>query len=107
MLRLLQKMIWADSDGHAHHAGHGDDAHGGGHGEEHGAEHHLFDLNLREIGTLGFLMFFVFWVGFNPKPLLNMMDSSVNHLLQQVETGVQKGSLDKVGQVVRVKAESR
>ena len=62
-------------------------------------------LNLREIGTLGFLMFFVFWVGFNPKPLLNMMDSSVDHLLQQVETGVQKGSL--VNQVVRVKTEGR
>jgi NADH-quinone oxidoreductase subunit M len=105
MLRLLQKMIWADSDGHAHHAGHGDDAHGGGHGEAHGAAHHLFDLNLREIGTLGFLMFFVFWVGFNPKPLLSMMDSSVDHLLQQVETGVQKGSL--VNQVVRVKTEGR
>jgi NADH-quinone oxidoreductase subunit M len=105
MLRLLQKMIWADSDGHAHHADHGDDAHGGGHGEAHGAAHHLFDLNLREIGTLGFLMFFVFWVGFNPKPLLSMMDSSVDHLLQQVETGVQKGSL--VNQVVRVKTEGR
>lgn len=105
MLRLLQKMIWADSDGHAHHAGHGDDAHGKAHGEGHGAAHHLFDLNLREIGTLGFLMFFVFWVGFNPKPLLNMMDSSVDHLLQQVETGLQKGSL--VNQVVRVKTEGR
>jgi NADH-quinone oxidoreductase subunit M len=96
MLRLLQKMIWSDSDGHAHHADHGD---------AHGAAHHLFDLNLREIGTLGFLMFFVFWVGFNPKPLLSMMDSSVDHLLQQVETGMQKGSL--VNQVVPVKSVSR
>ncbi|UFS69790.1 NADH-quinone oxidoreductase subunit M [Geomonas sp. RF6] len=93
MLNLLQKMVWANSDGHAH--GHGDhgDAHGDAHGAhgdahgDHGHARHLWDCNLREIGTLSFLLFFVFWVGFNPKPLLNMMDTSVNHLLQQVETG--------------------
>jgi len=92
MLNLLQKMVWANSDGHAHH-GHGDEH--GGHGDAHAADahghgghgRHLWDCNLREIGTLSFLLFFVFWVGFNPKPLLNMMDTSVNHLIQQVETG--------------------
>lgn len=81
MLRLVQKMVWADSDGHAHHDH--DEAHGdGGH-------HALFDLNMREIGTLVFLLCFVFWIGLNPKPLLDVMDASVVHLLQQVSDGVQ------------------
>ena len=79
MLRLLQRMVWADSDGHGHH---GEDE-----GEE-GGHHVLRDLNLREIGTLSFLVIFVFWIGFYPAPLLNVMDASVAHLLQQVEAGM-------------------
>ncbi len=70
MLRLVQKMVWADSDGHGHH----DDDH-----------HVLKDLNLREFVTLSFLTFFIFWIGLNPKPILNVMDKSVDHLVQQVE----------------------
>ncbi len=75
MLRLVQKMVWADSDGHGHHGDHVDDSHA------------LKDMNLREIVTLSFLVFFVFWIGLNPKPILNVMDKSVNHLVQQVEDG--------------------
>jgi NADH-quinone oxidoreductase subunit M len=86
MLRLLQKVVWNTSDGHAHH---GDDhGHGESHGEAHGDGHALADLNLREIGTLAFLTFFVFWIGFYPKPLLGMMDVSVDHLIKQVNAGV-------------------
>lgn len=70
MLRLLQKMVWDDSDGH-HHA------------DERG----LFDCNLREIGQLVFLTGFVFWIGLHPQPLLEMMDTTVVHLIDQVEAG--------------------
>jgi NADH-quinone oxidoreductase subunit M len=74
MLRLLQKMIWDRSTGHADH-------HGNSHGGEHGA---LRDLDGREAATLAFLTFFVLWIGFYPAPLLNMMDSTVSHLVGQV-----------------------
>lgn len=77
MLRLLQSMVWADSDGHGHHPK-----------EEEGGRRALRDLNLREIGTLSFLVIFVFWIGFYPTPLLNIMDASVAHLLHQVEGGM-------------------
>ena len=86
MLRLLQKMVWDDSDGHAHHhdEGHGHgDSHG--HGDDHG--HALKDCNAREILQLAFLTIFVFWIGLHPTPLLEMMDSSIAHLTQQVEAG--------------------
>jgi NADH-quinone oxidoreductase subunit M len=71
MLRLVQKMVWADSDGHMHH----------------GEKSHLFDLNFRETATLAFLTVFVFWIGLNPEPFLKVMDSSTTHLLQQLESG--------------------
>ncbi|MGC9519247.1 MAG: complex I subunit 4 family protein [Desulfuromonadaceae bacterium] len=72
MLRLLQKMVWDDSDGHAHH---GDDS------------HHIADCNAREIAQLAFLTFFVFWIGLHPTPLLDVMDTSVAHLIDQVDAG--------------------
>jgi len=78
MLRLLQKMIWDDSDGHAHH-GHDD------HGE--GESHALFDCNAREFIQLAFLTIFVFWIGLHPTPLLDMMDTSVTHLIHQIDVG--------------------
>ncbi len=76
MLRLVQKMVWADSDGHAHP-------------DEEGS-HTLTDMNLREIVTLSFLLFFVFWIGLNPKPVLNVMDKSVAHLVEHVEKAKQE-----------------
>lgn len=81
MLRLMQKMVWDDSDGHAHH---GDD-HGEDHG--HGGSHSLFDCNFREFIQLAFLTIFVFWIGLHPTPLLDMMDSSVAHLMHQIDAG--------------------
>ncbi|MFO7576398.1 MAG: NADH-quinone oxidoreductase subunit M [Pelovirga sp.] len=83
MLRLLQSMVWADADGHAHH----DDGHG-----DADASHGLKDLNLREIGTLSFLTIFVFWIGFYPTPLLDVMDASVTHLIEQIDAGMIEGA---------------
>ena len=74
MLRLVQKMVWADSDGHAH--------------GDHDNNHALADLNLRECCTLLVLTAFVFWIGLHPAPLLNIMDASVAHLLHQIGTGI-------------------
>jgi NADH-quinone oxidoreductase subunit M len=72
MLRMVQKMVWADSDGHRHP----------------GEKTYLFDLNFREAVTLAFLAVFVFWIGLNPKPFLAVMDASTAHLLQQLESGM-------------------
>ncbi|MCA1797090.1 MAG: NuoM family protein [Desulfuromonadaceae bacterium] len=72
MLRLLQKMVWDDSDGHVHH---GDKS------------HHIADCNAREIVQLAFLTIFVFWIGLHPTPLLDVMDTSVAHLIHQVDAG--------------------
>ncbi len=80
MLRLVQKMVWDDSDGHAHP-------------DEEGS-HTLTDMNLREIVTLSFLLFFVFWIGLNPKPVLNVMDKSVAHLVEHVEKAKQHSAPD-------------
>jgi NADH-quinone oxidoreductase subunit M len=69
MLRMLQKMVWADSDGHHH----GD------------AGHHAFaDINGREWFIVAVLAVFVFWLGFKPALVLDIMDQSVRHLLVQV-----------------------
>ena len=76
MLRLLQKMVWDKSDGHAHHD-HGDEAHG----------HHLSDLNLREIVMVTVLAVGVFWIGLHPEPILKIMDTSVSHLVHQINAG--------------------
>ncbi len=43
----------------------------------------LHDMNWREIGTLAPLAFFVFWIGLYPKPLLDVMHASVDHLVQK------------------------
>ncbi|MCK5915831.1 MAG: NADH-quinone oxidoreductase subunit M, partial [Deltaproteobacteria bacterium] len=75
MLRLLQRMVWHDSDGHAHH-------HNEAAGDDHG--HKLTDLNFREISMVVVLAVFVFWIGLYPAPLLKVMDASVTHLLQQI-----------------------
>jgi len=72
MLRLVQKMVWADSDGHIHH----------------GEKPHLSDLNFRETATLAFLAIFVFWIGFHPEPFLKVMDATTAHLLEQLESGM-------------------
>jgi NADH-quinone oxidoreductase subunit M len=91
MLRLVQKMVWADSDGHVHP----------------GARSELFDLNFRETATLTFLTVFVFWIGFHPTPLLDVMDASTAHLVKQVESGMHTSPaahhavLNELGEMVK------
>jgi NADH-quinone oxidoreductase subunit M len=43
----------------------------------------LYDLNPREWGMLVPLVFFVFWIGLYPKPLLDVMHATVDNLIQQ------------------------
>jgi len=66
MLRMLQKVAW-----------------GGVNNPDHKANG-LVDLNLREIITLAPLLIFVFWIGFGPQPFLEVMHTSVAHLIEQV-----------------------
>jgi NADH-quinone oxidoreductase subunit M len=66
MLRMLQKVIWGGTN-NPNHAANG-----------------LVDLNLREIITLAPLLVFVFWIGLGPAPFLDVMHTSVAHLLEQV-----------------------
>ncbi len=70
MLRMLQKLIWGGTKNPTHTG--------------------LTDLNAREIITLAPLLLLVFWIGFGPKPFLNVMHASVANLLEQVN-GVQTG----------------
>lgn len=61
MLRMLQKVVW------------------GGEGNP-----ELVDLNVREVVTLAPLLMFVFWIGLAPEPFMNVMHTSVAHLVEQV-----------------------
>jgi NADH-quinone oxidoreductase subunit M len=65
MLRMLQKV-----------------AYGGTRNPDHS---HLKDLGLREIITLVPLLVFVFWIGLHPAPFTQVMNTSVQHLLQQTQ----------------------
>lgn len=61
----------------------------------------LTDLNPREFGMLVPLVFFVFWIGLYPKPLLDVMHGSVDRVLaarSQVMT-VYSGEQDSVAAV--------
>lgn len=54
---------------------------------------HLHDIDLREIATLVPLVFLVFLIGLQPEVLLSYMHTSVEHLLEQVQAGGERGSL--------------
>ena len=73
MLRLTQKMIWAEDDGHGH----------GRYDKKEG-----WDLNPREMGTLAFLALFVLWIGLAPAPFISVTDASVMHLVSQYQEGI-------------------
>jgi NADH-quinone oxidoreductase subunit M len=64
MLRLLQKVVWG--------------------GTNNPDQSYLNDLNVREIITLAPLLIFVFWIGLSPEPFMDVMHTSVAHLLEQV-----------------------
>jgi NADH-quinone oxidoreductase subunit M len=51
----------------------------------------LSDLNMRELTTVIPLAILILWIGVYPSPLMEMMDSSVTHLVQhmaQYQTGM-------------------
>ena len=50
----------------------------------------LKDLGLREKMTIIPFIILVFWIGIYPKPFLNVMDASLNHLVKQVQENSQK-----------------
>ncbi|KPK22886.1 MAG: NADH:ubiquinone oxidoreductase subunit M [Desulfobacterales bacterium SG8_35_2] len=64
MLRMLQKVVWG--------------------GTNNPDQSYLTDLNMREIITLAPLLLFVLWIGLNPAPFMDVMHTSVSHLIQQV-----------------------
>ncbi|MDP3478730.1 MAG: NADH-quinone oxidoreductase subunit M [Desulfoprunum sp.] len=66
MLRMLQKIIWGGTDNPDQSL--------------------LTDLNAREIVTLAPFLFFVFWIGLGAQPFIELMHTSVAHLLQQFQT---------------------
>jgi len=64
MLRMLQKVVWGGTDNPD--------------------QSYLSDLSAREIITLAPLLLFVFWIGLNPAPFMDVMHTSVSHLIEQV-----------------------
>jgi NADH-quinone oxidoreductase subunit M len=51
-----------------------------------GARFKIRDVNARELAAILPLAVFVLWVGLYPKPFLDIIDSSVKHLLAQVHS---------------------
>jgi NADH-quinone oxidoreductase subunit M len=68
MLRMLQRIIWGGTDNPD--------------------TSYLKDLNAREIVTLALLVAMVLWIGFAPKPFLDVFHASVQHLLAQYQAGL-------------------
>jgi NADH-quinone oxidoreductase subunit M len=48
----------------------------------------LVDLDLREMLTMAPLLFFVFWIGLHPEPLMRVMKVSVRHVIEQTHPAV-------------------
>ncbi|RJQ44487.1 MAG: NADH-quinone oxidoreductase subunit M [Nitrospiraceae bacterium] len=72
MLWLYQKVFWEKPNPDYAASGH----------------HHVWDLDLREVITLAPLIILIFWIGFYPEALLSFMHSSVEHMLQNLNTRV-------------------
>ncbi len=62
MLRMLQKIVWG--------------------GTNNPDQSWISDINVREIITLAPFLVFVFWIGLNPQPFIDLMHTSVTELLQ-------------------------
>lgn len=48
---------------------------------------HAWDIDVREIIAMVSLAFFVFWIGLNSVPFLDIMHQSVTHLVDQINAG--------------------
>jgi len=55
----------------------------------------LLDLDRREITIMVPVLLFIVWVGIYPKPFLSKINTSVDHLVSQVEEGRQRGKINK------------
>lgn len=71
MLRLLQRVVWG--------------------GTNNPDQSYLVDLNFREIITLTPFLIFVFWIGLKPQPFIDLMNTSVVTLLDQLHNWQQQG----------------
>lgn len=71
MLRLLQRVVWG--------------------GTANPDQSYLKDLNFREIFTLAPFLLFVFWIGLKPQPFIDLMNTSVVTLLDQLHSWQQQG----------------
>jgi NADH-quinone oxidoreductase subunit M len=65
MLRMLQKIVWGGTDNPD--------------------QSWQTDLNAREIVTLAPFLFFVFWIGLGPTPFLELIHTSVDGLLDNLQ----------------------
>ena len=80
MLRMLQKVVWGST--------HNPD------------QSYLLDLNVREIITLAPLLLFVLWIGLRPAPFIDVMHTSVSHLIQQV--GIADAGQQSISEVAKL-----
>jgi NADH-quinone oxidoreductase subunit M len=87
ILWMYQRIAFGAEIDHGGHGGHGEGGGGGGHDEGGHDDHPVSDVNWREAIALGAFLVFVFWVGFNPGPFLEIMHESVRNLLVQVASG--------------------
>jgi len=91
---VMYKRVAFGANGHGDsHGGHGD-SHGGGHHDSHG--HKISDINLREFIALMGFMIFVVWVGLKPMGFLEIMHSSIDHLLGQVGASLPAEACEKI-----------
>ena len=56
----------------------------------------LVDINLRELATVVPLAILVFWIGFYPKPFLGVMETSVEHLVAEVQSVSKTTTLSRI-----------
>jgi NADH-quinone oxidoreductase subunit M len=55
----------------------------------------LLDLDRREITIMVPVLLFIVWVGIYPKPFLSKINTSVDHLVSQVEEGRKRGKINE------------
>ena len=66
----------------------------------------LNDLDLREKAAMIPIIFLVFWIGLYPKPFLQIMDASLEHLVETVQKNAKKSTVDTLTLILR-KSETR
>ena len=54
----------------------------------------ITDVNTRELATLGVLMAFALFLGFNPGPALNVFSPAVDLLIENYNTALMAGGVN-------------